>query len=106
MLARDISVNAKTLVLDKEILTVMVNRIIKDISEITSIRSMVEKNIDNNKAILKQIEKSMLLMDFNQKYLHQFLETGNLSKKDLLDFYSGEEVKDQFKLIEKEIMSQ
>ena len=106
MLARDISVNAKTLVLDKEILTVMVNRIIKDISEITSIRSMVEKNIDNNKAILKQIEKSMLLMDFNQKYLHQFLETGTLSKKDLLDFYSGEEIKDQFKLIEKEIMSQ
>ena len=55
------------------------------------------------KEILKQIEKSMLLMDFNQQYLSKFLVTGTLTKKDLLDFYLGEEVKDQYKLIEKDI---
>jgi len=103
MLARDIALNAKTVELDKDILSALVNRIIKDINEITAIKSLVQKNIDNNKDILKQIEKSMLLMEFNQKYLLQFLESGTLTKKDLLDFYSGEEIKDQYKLIEKDI---
>lgn len=103
MLARDIAMNAKTLDFDKDILTVLVNRIIKDINEITAIKNLVQKNIDNNKEILKQIEKSILLAEFNQQYLKQFLDTGTLTKKDLLDFYMGEEIKDKFKLIEKDI---
>lgn len=103
MLARDIAVNAKTLDLDKDILSILVTRILKDIGEIKAIKTLVERNIDTNREILKQIEKSMLLMDFNQKYLSQFLQTGTLTKKDLLDFYMGEDVKDQYKLIEKEI---
>ncbi len=103
MLARDIAVNSKTLDLDKEVLAVIVTRIIKDINEIKAIKTLVEKNIDNNKEILKQLEKSMLLIEFNQKYLTQFLATGTLTKKDLLEFYMGEEIKDQYKLIEKDI---
>jgi hypothetical protein len=103
MLARDIVINAKTIELDKNIMSALVNRIIKDINEITAIKSLVQKNIDNNKEILKQIEKSILLMEFNQKYLLEFLESGTLTKKDLLDFYSGEGIKDQYKLIEKDI---
>ncbi len=103
MLARDIAINAKTLELDKEILSILVTRILKDIGEIKAIKTLVERNIDTNREILKQIEKSMLLMDFNQRYLSQFLETGTLTKKDLLDFYMGEDIKAQYKLIEKEI---
>ncbi len=103
MLARDIAVNAKEIELDKEILSAIVNRIIKTINEITGIKSLVQKNIDTNKDILKQIEKSQLLMEFNQRYLAKFLQTGTLTKKDLLDFYMGEEVKDNYKLVEKEI---
>jgi len=103
MLARDIAVNAKNLDLDKNLLAILVTRIIKDISEVKAIKSLVEKNIETNKEILKQLEKSMLLMEFNQQYLIKFLETGNLTKKDLLDFYMGEDIKDKFKLIEKDI---
>lgn len=103
MLARDIAINAKTIKLDKNIMSAIVNRIIKDINEITAVKSLVQKNIDNNKEILKQIEKSILLLEFNQKYLLEFLEKGTLTKKDLLDFYMGEEIKDQYKLIEKDI---
>lgn len=103
MLARDIAVNAKQVDLDKDVLAMIVNRIIKDINEISQIKRLVEVNIDNNKAILKQLEKSMLLMEFNQQYLTKFLQDGTLTKKDLLDFYMGEDVKDKFKLIEKEI---
>lgn len=63
---------------------------------------IVNNNIENNKQILKQLEKSMLLMEFNQLYMKKFLEEGTLTRKDLLDYYMGEEVKDKFKGIEKE----
>lgn len=104
MLARDIVLNAKEVDLDTKLLSLIINRIIKDINEILSIRSLVEANIENNKNILKQLEKSILLMQFNQEYLDKFLQDGTLTKKDLLDFYIGENVKENFKLIEKEII--
>ena len=103
MLARDIVLNAQTMDFDKNILMMLVNRMIKDINEILSIRSLVQNNIENNKAILKQLEKSMLLMKFNQEYLMKFLKDGTLTKEDLLAFYQGESIKDKYKLIEKEI---
>jgi len=103
MLARDIALNAKNIDLDKNLLSMIVNRIIKDIDEITSIKRLVEGNIENNKNILKQLEKSMLLMQFNQAYLTKFLQDGVLDKKDLLDFYMGDQVKDKYKLFENEI---
>ncbi|NQU80464.1 MAG: hypothetical protein HQ543_02975 [Bacteroidetes bacterium] len=103
LLARDIALNAKLPDLDLNILMVLVKRIIKDINEISSIKNLVESNIQNNKEILKQLEKSMLLMEFNQQYLSKFLKDGTLTKSDLLDFYMGEEVKDRYKLIEKDI---
>jgi hypothetical protein len=103
MLARDIALNAKIIDLDKDILAMMVNRIIKDINEVLTIKSLVLNNIENNKNILKQLEKSILLMEFNQEYLKRFLSQGTLTKKDLLDFYMGEDVKDKYRLIEKDI---
>ncbi len=103
MLARDIAINAQGIDLDKNLLAIILTRIIKDINEVTSIKRLVEGNIENNKSILKQLEKSILLMSFNQKYLTKFLRDGVLDKKDLLDFYMGEDIKDKYKLIEKEI---
>lgn len=103
MLARDIAVNAKYVELDKELLSIIVNRIIKDINEMFTIKNLVESNISNNKQILKQLEKSLLLMEFNQDFLTKFLKDGTLTKKELLEFYQGEDVKDKYKLIEKDI---
>ncbi len=105
MLARDIALNSKEIELDKDLLAVLVNRIIKDINEITSIRILVQNNIENNKAILKQLEKSILLMEFNQDYLKKFLNDGTLTKKDLLQYYMGDEVKEKYKIIERDIDS-
>ena len=103
MLARDIALNAKQVELDKDLLVILVNRLIKDINEITTIRNLVHNNIENNKAILKQLEKSILLMEFNQQYLRKFLADGTLTKEDLLNYYQGEDIKDRFRYIEKEI---
>lgn len=103
LLTRDIALNAKLPDLDLNILMAIVKRIIKDINEITSIKNLVEANIETNKEILKKLEKSMLLMEFNQQYLLKFLSDGTLTKQDLLDFYMGEDIKDKFKLIEGDI---
>ncbi|PVH27056.1 hypothetical protein [Sphingobacterium corticibacter] len=103
MLARDIALNSRQVDLDKDLLVILVNRIIKDISEITAIKNLVHNNIENNKMILKQLEKSILLMEFNQQYLKKFLEDGTLTKEDLLNYYQGEDVKDKYRLIEREI---
>lgn len=103
LLARDILLNAKEVDLDKDLLSIIINRIIKDINEILVIKSLVKSNIENNKSILKQLDKSMLLMEFNQEYLRKFLKDGTLTKNDLLAFYSGEDIKDRYRLIEKDI---
>lgn len=105
MLARDIAINSMTVDLDSDILQIIIRRIIKDFNEITTIRKLVENNIENNRSILKQLEKSLLLAEFNQKYLTQFLKNGTLTKEDLLSFYEGGEVKEKFQKIEGEIQN-
>ena len=42
-------------------------------------------------------------MEFNYRYLSKFLSDGQLTKEDLLDFYSGEDLKERFRPIEREI---
>jgi hypothetical protein len=103
MLARNIAVNAKVPEVDFDFLSIMLNRIIKDINEILIVKTLVESNIENNKQILKQFEKSMLLMEFNQEYLKKYLQTGKISKIDLLNYYSAEEVKEKYKSIDREV---
>nr|NQU92628.1 hypothetical protein [Bacteroidota bacterium] len=103
MLARDIALNARQPDIDLDVLSLLINRIIKDIGEIQKIKTLVESNIKTNHEILLQLEKSMLLMEFNSQYFSKFLVDGTLSKKDLLDFYMGEEVRERFKLIEKTV---
>lgn len=103
MLARDIARNAKEVELDAKFLSIIINRVVKDINDVLNIRNLVENNISNNKEILKQLEKSIMLMQFNQEYLTKFLREGKLTKKDMLGFYMGEEIKDKYRVLEKEI---
>lgn len=103
MLARDIILNLKNMNFDQQVLCMIVARIIRSLDEALAIKSLVQSNIENSKAILKQLEKSFLMMDMNRKYLMKFLTEGTLSSGDLLTFYQGEEAKDKFKMTEKEI---
>ncbi|MDP8211736.1 MAG: hypothetical protein P9X22_00410 [Candidatus Zapsychrus exili] len=104
MLARDIALNTKDVELDATLLAIIVSRIIKDINDVLTVKKFVENNIANNKEILKQLEKSIMMMEFNQEYLTKFLEEGKLNKKDMLDFYSGEKVKEKYRPLEKDIV--
>lgn len=104
MLARDIAMNTQAVELDPNVLKVIVNRLIKDARDMAAVKHLVLNSVDNFRQILAQIEKSILLAEFNQRYLLKFLADGTLSKQDLLDFYSGEEVKDRFRIVEREIL--
>jgi hypothetical protein len=103
MLARNIAIHSKQVQYDKDLLAIIITRIVKDIKEIQNIKTMVEHNIQNNKTILAMLEKSMLIVDFNQKYLEKFLKDGTLTKEDLLKFYQGEDMSSKYQAIEKEI---
>ncbi len=110
LLARDIAMNAKSTDYDPDLMKIMVNRIIKDVKEIQTIKAMVEKNIKineesntNNQNILDQLEKNLKMMEFNQKYLEKFLQEGTLSKADLFNFYEGCELDKSKRLIDVEI---
>lgn len=103
MLARDIALNSKTMEIDTDVLKIIVNRLIKDARDMALVKHLVNANIDNMKQILAQIEKGILLAEFNQRYLIKFLAEGTLTKEDMLAFYAGEEVKERFRLVEREI---
>lgn len=110
LLARDIAMNATNTDYDPHLMKIMVNRIIKDVKEIQSVRKMIEDNIEmnnksiqNNNMILKQWEKNLKMMEFNQKYLEKFLKEGTLSKADLFNFYEGCELDESKRLIEAEV---
>ncbi|HEY3299935.1 MAG TPA: hypothetical protein VGJ90_04105 [Methylophilaceae bacterium] len=102
-LARDIVLNASDFNYDPKILTLLVKRIIKDINSHFTIQSLVHKNIETNKEILRQLQKTMLLMEFNEKYLRKFLSEGTLTAQDLLDFYESDEVRENYKSVEANI---
>jgi len=100
MLARDLVQHSTHVELDKDFLALFINRILKDLIEIRQIEKLVRNNIENNKKILEQLEKGMLAMEFTQQYLTKFLTDGTLTKQDLLQFYSGDEVRAKFKDID------
>ena len=95
--------NAQTPDIDFDTLSMIIKRLLNTINEFKTIKKLVETNIKTNNKILQQFEKSLLLMEFNREYLGKFMEDGKLSDKDLMDFYMAEDLRDRYKVIEKEV---
>ena len=104
-LARDLVLRPKGDDIDLEVLSLIINRTAKDLADTAAIRSLILSNIENSRAIMSRLEKSILLMEFNARYLAKFMKDGTLSKQDLIAFYSGEEVRERYRLVEQEIKS-
>ncbi|MEE3044951.1 MAG: hypothetical protein VX620_06870 [Pseudomonadota bacterium] len=104
LLARDIAAKANVVELDEDLLCFMISALVRDITSIRSIKNLVQQNIDNNKKILGELEKSILLLEFHEKYFSKFLKEGVFTKEDMLSFYNGENVSERYKIIEKEIL--
>lgn len=102
-LARGLALRKDGKNVEVEFVNMLIGRLLKDIRDVQSIETLVKTNIKNNQQILKNIEKSLLSIEFDQKYLAKYMEDGYLSKADLLEFYQREEIRAKYKLIAKEI---
>lgn len=102
-LARGLALRKDGRNVEVEFVNMLIQRLLKDIRDVQSIESLVKSNIKNNQQILKNIEKSLLSIEFDQQYLVKYLEDGYLSKADLLEFYQREDIRTKYKLISKEI---
>lgn len=102
-LARGLALRKDGKNVEVEFVNMLIQRLLKDIRDVQSIETLVKTNIKNNQQILKNIEKSLLSIEFDQRYLAKYLEDGYLNKADLLEFYQREEIRTRYKLIAKEI---
>ena len=104
-LARGLALRSEGKNVEVGFVNMLIQRLLKDIRDVQNIEMLVKTNIKNNQQILKNIEKSLLSIEFNQQYLVKYMEDGVLSKADLLDFYQREDIRAKYKLISKEIES-
>ena len=102
-LARGLALRKDGKNVEVEFVNMFIQRLLKDIRDVQNIEMLVKTNIKNNQQILKNIEKSLLSIEFDQRYLAKYLEDGYLNKADLLEFYQREEIRAKYKLIAKEI---
>lgn len=102
-LARGLALRKDGKNVEVEFVNMLIQRLLKDVRDVQNIEMLVKTNIKNNQQILKNIEKSLLSIEFDQKYLAKYLEDGYLSKADMLEFYQREEIRARYKLIAKEI---
>lgn len=102
-LARGMALRKEGKNVEVEFVNMLIQRLLKDIRDVQNIEVLVRTNIKNNQQILKNIEKSLLSIEFDQKYLAKYMEDGYLSKADMLEFYQREEIRARYKLIAKEI---
>lgn len=102
-LARGLALRKDGKNVEVEFANMLIQRLLKDIRDVQNVEMLVRTNIKNNQQILKNIEKSLLSIELDQKYLAKYLEDGYLSKADLLEFYQREEIRAKYKVIAKEV---
>lgn len=104
LIARSMATANRSTDCDNDLLLLIIERILADVKQATDIKSLVQQNMANSRSILEKLEQTLLAVEFSKSYLSRLLETGTLSKTDLLEFYSGTTVKEKFKAIEATIL--
>lgn len=105
LLARDMASADKKVELETDLLLILMDRIVSEANRLLEIRSLVEDGIKKSQEVIRRLEQGSLSMDFCRSYLKKFLETGTLSKADLLDFYSGKDLKIKYQAVHEEIVA-
>lgn len=91
--------------IETDLLLILMDRIVSEANRLLEIRSLVEDGIKKSQDVISRLEQGSLSMDFCRSYLKKFLETGTLSKADLLDFYSGKDLKIKYQAIHEDIVT-
>jgi hypothetical protein len=103
LLARDLAAANPSLEVEHDLLLILMDRIIADANRLADIRSLVEDGIKKSQEVLSRLEQGRLSLEFCRSYLKKFLETGTLTRTDLLDFYNGGDVKAKYQVIHEDI---
>jgi len=88
---------------DQSALEALLGRISRDLSAIQDTQKLLEANHENLKKVATSIRKHVLLVGYTKTVIQSFIENGEISKKVLLDIYTGSEIKNDFKSISNEV---
>jgi hypothetical protein len=102
-LARNIALNAKEPIVDFDFLQVLIKRVMHDLRLARDVEPLIKSNIENCKSILASLQRSTLSMEFTVECLQRFLQTGKVTRDQMLEFYMAEAAKDRFRALETEI---
>ena len=99
LLARDLVLaEPKQAVADHHVLEKIVERLVQVLTDYTSTRKDAETIIKSAQKIISQSEKTLRLVENTRDYLKNYLETGELTQQQMLEFYQaagvGELLKD------------
>ena len=81
----------------------LLGRMCQDLSSIENVEKLLEQNGKNLIEIGKTIHKHRLLVGFTKKMISNFIESGEMSQQQLLDYYRGEQIRSDYKDIEKDV---
>lgn len=103
LLARDLAAANRATEIEIDILVTLMDRIISEANRLVEVRTLVADGIRKSQEVISRLEQGALSLDFCRRYLQRFLQTGTLSKSDLLDFYNGKDLRMEYQAIHEEI---
>ncbi len=103
LLARDLAAANPSVEVEHDLLLILMNRIIADANRLADIRSLVEDGIKKSQEVLSRLEQGRLSLEFCRSYLKRFLDTGTLTREDLLTFYQGGDLKAKYQPVQEDI---
>ena len=92
-------------IVDQDVFQSLIGRLSNDIATILETEELLKANHANLKKIASSIKKHALLVGFTQRILKDFISAGSISHLDLLKIYQGDGLKEEFKLITRDIES-
>ena len=103
LVARDLAVANQKVDVDSDLLLLIIEKLLADLEQIAGIQGLVERSIATSRDILSRLKKGQLSIEFSREYLLKFLAEKTLSKLDLLEFYTGGDVKRKYASIESDL---
>jgi hypothetical protein len=105
LLARDLAAANRAAEIEIDMLVILMDRIVSEANRLVEVRTLIEDGIRKSQDVISRLEQGALSLDFCRSYLKRFLEAGTLSKIDLLDFYSGKDLRTKYQAIHEQITS-
>lgn len=96
-LARQLALRDEPVEFASDLLLQLVDRIIADTNELSKSKKLVESIIGNARSLLEHVEKSRLSLEHSKSHLVKLVEERSLGDADLLNYYTGGDLKSQLK---------